>query len=407
MFFSQITLEGCNRTYRVCVFFSYFRVCKRWNRLMRNGSLWKIIDFRCPVTIRKPTTNVTITWRFPLSENHVNKFLNVYATNCLKQIHLYVVTNAILGTLRAKCGQLSEISLLGIPVHTDLSLLPSSVTKCFVKYRKMVNNPLSISNHLNIATLVNLQVLSLSGAYLHKETHPSIGTLSNLTKLVLENCHGLSSEGFYTICSGLSKTLRELQLIYTNQCPRFSVIQLYLESVLLLLRLLSNFTLNITLDSVYRYRPLQIDYFLENMVKISHMQHLNLTFSRFPHRVFTEYGIRAMVIECPQLRELIFNECDDFTDTCISYISRYLPDLTLLDMRKCPVSDTGIKNLAYHSNLKILKICNCHDVSSNLLCQVLPTIPCISELHISSRSLSDADLNTLLQAIDLKIFLIP
>ena len=390
------------------MFSSHFRVCKRWNKLMRNGSLWKIIDFRCPVTIRKPNTNVAMTWRFPLSETHVTLFLNVYATNSLKQVHLYVVTNAILRILRAKCCQLSEMSLLGIPVYTDLSLLPSSVTKCFVKYGTRVNDPLSIPNHLNVATLVNLNVLSLSEAYLHEETHPSIGTLPKLTTLILENCHDLSSNGFHTICSGLSKKLCDLQLIYTNQCPRFAIIQLYLESVILCLRLLTNFTLNITLDSAYRYRPLQIDFLLENMVKLNNMQHLNFKFSRFPHSVFTEYGIRAMVIECPQLQELIFNECDDLTDTCLLYISRYLPDLILLDIRRCPVSDTGIKHLAYHSCLKILKLSGCDNVSSHALCQVVPTLPCICELHVSSRGLSDVDLNTLLtQAIDLKVLLIP
>ena len=367
-------------------FFSSFpwnRVCKRWNRVVKTGAIWRHVDMwdlrqvlpnssRRNQKYQKPLTRrqkkIEAPTKIPLElrplikkERQALKFLRTYINGSLRTLNLCIVSNNILQFLRDNCPKL-EVLCLGSSFNhkdflpapgirtVDFSLIPSSVVQLKIQSGWAERGRVVPPNELQ---------------GLAKEPFP------NLQELVLERHVSFSPELFLQL-SRCTK-LRSLSLITFERVNDFEVISKGLSSLE-----------HLCLQSCIRESAITnniLRQISDNMHSLTHIKlragttppdeerSLNEGISRLRAckklkrvwieniQTFTISGFKTLTLGLPNLQEVIFIDCDEVDDDFLELIQAQLKTLKLLRMDRCPkLTDFGTKFLMNHPSMEQLEI---------------------------------------------------
>ncbi|XP_072042545.1 uncharacterized protein [Amphiura filiformis] len=388
---------------------SISRVCKRWNRVVKVGAIWRHVDMWewqevVPSSVRrsrklnKPYTRrqakieapakVTFELRPMIKkERKALKFLQTYISGSLRTLNLCVVSDNILQFLRDNCPKL-EILTLGssfehrdfLPApgirNVDFSLVPSSVVKLKIQSGWAERGKVVPPNPLE---------------GLAKDPFP------NMKELILERHVSYPAELFQRLSH--CTALKSLSLISFERVGDFAVLakglagleELCLQSCIrenaatkkVLFQIADNMTslmhIKLRAGPTPQDEQVSVDCGISRLRSCKNLRQVWLE----NLHTFSISGFKTLTTGLPNLQEVVLVDCDRVDDAFLEHIQNQLKSLKLLRLIRCvQLTDFGTKFLLHHPSIEHLEI-----VGKLQTTRVFPTPKIICEIAESMESL--------------------
>ncbi|XP_072021828.1 uncharacterized protein [Amphiura filiformis] len=388
---------------------SISRVCKRWNRVVKVGAIWRHVDMWewqevVPSSVRrsrklnKPYTRrqakieapakVTFELRPMIKkERKALKFLQTYISGSLRTLNLCVVSDNILQFLRDNCPKL-EILTLGssfehrdfLPApgirNVDFSLVPSSVVRLKIQSGWAERGKVVPPNPLE---------------GLAKDPFP------NMKELILERHVSYPAELFQRLSH--CTALKSLSLISFERVSDFAVLakglagleELCLQSCIrenaatkkVLFQIADNMTslthIKLRAGPTPQDEQVSVD---SGISRLRSCKNLRQVWLENLH-TFSISGFKTLTTGLPNLQEIVLVDCDRVDDAFLEHIQNQLKSLKLLRLIRCvQLTDFGTKFLLHHPSVEHLEI-----VGKLQTTRVFPTPKIICEIAESMESL--------------------
>ena len=353
-----------------------FRVCKRWNILVKNGWLWK-------------TINITWCYKFPRDPSLVLNFLQTYTGNCTHSVHLPHLNNEILRHLQRHCTNLRSLKA-DVTGSVDMALLPGSLKDLHLAWCWKTSMPGGSSPYEKVTTSSNcmsrfessylsqLQRLTLTNMVFSPKLFQYLSNCSSLDHLHIDNCYGVTESGLQMLANCVSN----LKSFWIEMCANGVTnndLQVILHQVARNAKNLSNLKVTyVTIHSLANVEQfVDGELFLNDLstscTNLRHLQIQGIT-------GISSQGITGVLYQCGvYLESLTLKWCGPITDEIIGAIFKYGRNLKRVELLPLTITDTGLEALLGHSTIENLKLNYCQNMGLSLS-KVLQTMVTLPEL---------------------------
>ncbi|XP_072015091.1 uncharacterized protein [Amphiura filiformis] len=359
-------------------------VCKRWDTVVSNPSLWHRIDLRKLIRKTNATTSQSSTftdwyWTFPRDSSMVHNLLRKYASGSLKHLRINVTVDKELQMLiEDRCAQLDslEFETDGEDNRNALSFLPSKLKRLYLALSPRTKwRPLSAEF---VSPFKHLQIVSLRYVSINYELCTCLIESAHLRVMRLDGCNWQVLPSEFRFVSEHLSELRELYLISCH-FPSPSCIYGIIHHVSSKCKHLKKLELN--QPFIMGYQRIGLSHRLDGILEAIGNCRSELVSLKLAATVgLTLDGLITVTSLMTNLKELSLVSCVDITNEFMQLINNNLNSLNFLDISGCRrVTDKGLKYLCHHRCLEQLHLYGCSCLSEDA---VLMTIKALVEIRI-------------------------
>ena len=357
-----------------CILLTFFSVCKRWNTVISNPSLWQRIDLR--QLIRKPDSNKPSTrdwyWMFPKDPLSVSRLLHKYASGSLKHLRTNVTVDEELQKLIRNCNHLESLefemdgnngmnlSYLSSKLrHLHLALSPSTKWRCL---------------SVDLISFPYLQSVCLRYVTINYDLFTCLVESGNLRMMKLDCCNWQMLSSEFRL---LSEHLIKLQELYLISChfPSPSCIYGIIHHVSSKCQNLEKFELN--QPFIMGYQRVGLSHRLDGILEaIGNCTSELMSLKVAATRGLTLDGLVTVITAMSNLTQLSLVSCVDVTNDYLKLINKSLKCLQFLDISGCMrLTDKGLRYLCHHKCIQELRLYGCTCFSEDVILVTIKTLP--------------------------------
>ncbi len=369
-----IAAYNCTSSHFVS-YFSLYRVCTRWNSLLRTGCLWKSI-------------NLTWQLKFPSNPSTVHQFLQTYATNSLRSLSLPKADDAVLKHLKKNCSRMTTLRV-ELTEDIDLTNLPASLIELRLAWPSHMHDIREETEDLNSnepllnvkwgsTNMKHLQKLTITHMVFTPDLFQQLSSCSTLEHLHIDNCCGLTEDGMDVITSSLS----HLKTFWLDMCS-YGVQNLNGVLFQIVTNLMKISDLRITFVPVSGSSEPQEQTpaaaFFNQLCNCDKLVSLHLQgINGLSAQIATHFLQKSR-----QMKSLSLKWCGAISDDILATVFKNGANLNNVELLPCSqISDTGIESMASHRTVQNIKLNYCQNVTLAPVLRTVVTLPKVRHVEV-------------------------